>query len=306
MKKDILMSFSRTFNKAKIVVKKYSPEILVGVGIAGTVASAVIACKETTKAGDILDEMNDELDKIHEVSSMNREDYTEQDCKKDTAIVYLQTGIKFVKLYAPSVILGTLSITSILAGHNILRKRHVALAAAYAGIDKSFKEYRNRVIEKFGKELESELRYNLKTQEIETVTMDNDGNETTITETVSVADPNGYSDYARFFDDGCLGWTKDPEDNLRFLKIQQTYANEKLKKQGYLFLNDVYGMLGIPVTKAGQCVGWVYDEKNPVGDNFVDFGLYDISKPVVRNFVNGYERTILLDFNVDGNILDLI
>ena len=114
------------------------------------------------------------------------------------------------------------------------------------------------------------------------------------------------SDYARFFDDGCLGWEKDAEHNLYILRCQQAFANQKLQAQGYLFLNDVYDMLGIPRTKAGQIVGWIYDEKNPIGDNFVDFGIYDIHNEQNRDFVNGYERTILLDFNVDGPILNLI
>ena len=65
-------------------------------------------------------------------------------------------------------------------------------------------------------------------------------------------------------------------------------------------------MLGIPRTRAGQIVGWIYDKKNPIGDNYVDFGIYDTNKEANRNFVNGYERTILLDFNVEGNILELM
>ena len=230
----------------------------------------------------------------------------EEDSKKDLAIVYAQTGLKLVKLYAPSVILGALSITSILASNNILRKRNVALAAAYATVDKGFKEYRSRVVDRFGKELDRELKYNIKAKEIEETVIDEKGKEKTVKKTINVADPNEYSDYARFFDDGCTGWDKDPEYNLMFLKRQQQHANDMLQARGYLFLNDVYEMLGIPKTKAGQIVGWVYDEECPIGDNFVDFGIYDYDKEKCRDFVNGYERTILLDFNVDGNILDMM
>ena len=91
-----------------------------------------------------------------------------------------------------------------------------------------------------------------------------------------------------------------------FLFKQQNYANDTLKARGYLFLNEVYDMLGIPRTKAGQVVGWIYDEKHPIGDNFVDFGIVDVNNERSRAFMNGYERSIILDFNVDGNILDLI
>lgn len=111
------------------------------------------------------------------------------------------------------------------------------------------------------------------------------------------------SEYARFFDASCMRWTKDSEFNLTFLKQQEHYANERLRIKGHLFLNEVYDMLDITRTKAGQVVGWIYDEKNPIGDNRVDFGINDDRN---KDFVNGNENTILLDFNVDGNILDLL
>jgi hypothetical protein len=79
-----------------------------------------------------------------------------------------------------------------------------------------------------------------------------------------------------------------------------------LEKKGYLFLNDVYEMLGFERTKAGQVVGWIYNLDDPNGDNHVDFGIYDGNNADKRQFVNGLERAILLDFNVDGPILDLI
>ena len=91
-----------------------------------------------------------------------------------------------------------------------------------------------------------------------------------------------------------------------YLRRQQDYANELLKAKGHLYLNEVYDILGLPRSKAGQIVGWVYDEKNPIGDNYVDFGIYEQNRAKNRDFVNGYEKTILLDFNVDGNILDLM
>jgi hypothetical protein len=304
---DIMASASRTFSKVSLQGKKYAPEVMVVVGVVGVVASAVMACKATTKAGAIVEDTKDQMDQIHEVAETHAEEYSEDDMKKDTVIVYTQTAVKFAKLYGPAVILGAASIACILGSHHILSKRNAALAAAYATVDKGFKEYRGRVIERFGKELDKELRYNIKAKDFEeTVVNEETGEETKVTNTVNVADPNDYSDYARFFDDGCTGWTKDSEQNLYFLKCQQNYANERLQKKGYLFLNDVYEMLGIPKTKAGQIVGWIYDKKNPVGDNFVDFGIYNMNREKARDFVNGYERTILLDFNVDGNILDLI
>ena len=307
--KEIINSVSHNAHRIGFKIKKASPEIMVVAGVVGVVTSTVMACKATTKVNDILEDTKKQVDDVHNVLDsdiITEEEYNNDDAKKDLAIIYTQTGVKLIKLYAPSVIVGALSITGILASHKILKKRNVALTAAYATIDRSFKEYRGRVVERFGKELDRELRYNIKAQEIEEKTVDKDGNETVEKKTISVVDPNMYSDYARIFDNGSMGWTKDPEYNLMFLKLQQNQANDRLRAQGYLFLNDVYDMLGIPRTKAGQIVGWIYDEENPVGDNFVDFGIYDIYNEKACDFVNGRERSIVLDFNVDGNILDMI
>ena len=302
---NIANNMTRSFNKLGIKFKKHSPEILVVAGVVGTVTSAVMACKATTKLDDILSESKENIETIHYAMENSEElpaEYTTDDGKKDLAIVYTQSALKVAKLYAPSVILGTLSITAILTSNNILRKRNVALAAAYTAIDKSFKEYRGRVVERFGKELDRELRYNIKAKEIEeTVVDEKTGKEKKVKKTVNVVDPNTYSDYARIYDCGNIGWSKDPEQNLMFLRRQQEYFNDKLKAQGYLFLNEVYESLGFQKTKAGQMVGWTYDEEHPNGDNFVDFGIYDSA-----SFVNGYERSIILDFNVDGVILDLM
>lgn len=308
-KTELMTTASSSFNKIGFKLKKHSPEILVVAGVIGTVASAVMACKATTKVSDILEKTKEDINSIHDCAANESltDEYTPEDAKKDLAIVYIQTGVKLTKLYAPAVVLGVISLGSILASNNILRQRNVALAAAYATVDKGFKEYRNRVVERFGEEVERELRHNIKAKKIDKIVVDENGKEKKVKETIQVADDiSTYSDYARFFDDGCTGWEKDSEYNLMFLRAQQQFANDKLRANGHLFLNEVYDMLGIPRTKAGQVVGWVYNTENPVGDNYVDFGMYDVHREKVRDFVNGYEKTIILDFNVDGNIWDLM
>ena len=307
MATNMMTSLSRSAHKVGFQIKKHSPEILIVAGIVGTVASAVMACKATTKVSTLLENTKKNIDDVHACLEDPNVDYTEEDSKKDLTIIYTQTGWEFVKLYGPAIALGALSLTGIVASNNILRKRNIALAAAYATVDRGFKEYRNRVIDRFGRELDRELRYNIKAKEIETTTTDENGNEKTVKETVETACIDKNSDFARFFDESCFGWSKDAEHNLFFLKQQQAHANDLLQKQGYLYLNDVYKMLGMEQTKAGQAVGWIYNEQHPVGDNFVDFGLYDDERnPRVRAFINGHERNVLLDFNVDGNIWELM
>ena len=298
-KTEILKSVNGVTSKAVMKLKKHSPEILVVAGITGTVVSAVLACKATTKVAEILDETKGTLDTIHEgmeTGAINGQEYTNEDGKKDTVVVYAQTGMKLAKLYGPAIILGTLSITSILASNNILRKRNVALGAAYAAIDKSFKEYRGRVIERFGEQVDTELKYGIKAKKFEEIEVDPEtGKEKKVKKTVMVADPNLQSDYAVYFDSKSRNYETNPDYNRMFLKAQQAFANDKLQTRGHLFLNEVLDDLDLPRTPAGQIVGWTKDGP----DGYVNFRIVEVE----RETEDGrHEPALLLDFNVEGNI----
>lgn len=298
-KTEIMKSVNGVASKAVMKLKKHSPEILVMAGIAGTVVSAVLACKATTKVAEILDETKGTLDTIHEgmeTGAINGQEYTTEDGKKDTVVVYAQTGMKLAKLYAPAIILGTLSITSILASNNILHKRNVALGAAYAAIDKSFKEYRGRVIERFGEQVDTELKYGIKAKKFEEIEVDPEtGKEKKVKKTVMVADPNLQSDYAVYFDSKSRNYETNPDYNRMFLKAQQAFANDKLQTRGHLFLNEVLDDLDLPRTPAGQIVGWTKDGP----DGYVNFRIVEVE----RETEDGrHEPALLLDFNVEGNI----
>lgn len=315
MKKvEIMNAVTRAYHNASFQLKKHSPEILLVTGVVGVVTSAVLACKATTKVSEILEISKETVDTIKEgmeAGEIKGTEYTEEEGKKDLTLVYVQTTLKLAKLYAPAVGLGVLSIAGILSSNNILRKRYVGAAAAYATVDKSFKEYRSRVVERFGEEVDRQLKYNIKAKEIQETVVDEKGEEKTVNVIKHYVDPTDISDYARFFDE----WTRDEKGNvvrngywdpnkdynLMFLKNQQNYANDLLKAKGRLFLNEVYEMLGIPKTKAGQIVGWTYDEECPTGDNYIDFGLY-VSSQNYSDFLYSDNEAILLDFNVDGNI----
>lgn len=298
-KTEIMKSVNGVASKTVMKLKKHSPEILVVAGIAGTVVSAVLACKATTKVAEILDETKGTLDTIHEgmeTGAINGQEYTTEDGKKDTVEVYAQTGMKLAKLYGPAIILGTLSITSILASNNILRKRNVALGAAYAAIDKSFKEYRGRVIERFGEQVDTELKYGIKAKKFEEIEVDPEtGKEKKVKKTVMVADPNLQSDYAVYFDSKSRNYETNPDYNRMFLKAQQAFANDKLQTRGHLFLNEVLDDLDLPRTPAGQIVGWTKDGP----DGYVNFRIVEVE----RETEDGrHEPALLLDFNVEGNI----
>jgi len=312
MKTELISKVSRSFHKAGFKFKKHSPEILAVTGVVGIVTSAVMACKATTKVNDIVDEAKDTIDKIHEsvgkgLHTSDGEEYTEEIAKKDLTITYVQTGLKFVKLYGPSVALGVASIGCMLGSNHILRKRNIALAAALTNVATSFKEYRGRLVDRFGKDLDRELRFGIKAKEVEETVVDEDGKETTVKKTVEVVDPNtAHSMYSIVFCEGNTGWTRNAELNKVFLIQQQNWANDKLKMNGILTLNEVYDMVGAPRTAYGQIAGWVYTDDNSIGDNFVDFGIFDVNNEKACDFVNGREKSIILDFNCIGNILDYI
>lgn len=305
---ELMTNVGKAIHKFGFQIKKHSPEILLVAGVVGTVASAVMACKATIKAKEIVDKSKEDIAIIHDCMAnetlKENGEYSDEQGKKDLTIAYTNTAVDLAKVYGPSVILGTLSIASILTSNNILRGRNVALAAAYATVDKSYKEYRGRVREKYGEEADKELTFDIKAKEVEKVVVDEKGKEKKVKETVLDSNSNAHSPYAKVFDELNDNWENDSEYNTMFLRKTERWANDYLKSHGYLFLNDVYKALGFQPTRAGQVVGWVYDPINPVGDNYVSFGIDNLYDNGVRLFINGNESAVWLDFNVDGDILN--
>lgn len=296
---DIMNSVTRGLSSFGLKVKKHGPEILVVGGVIGAVSAAVMACTATTKISTIIDDHKKTVDTIH---NFKHDDYSEEDAKKDLAITYTQTGVKLAKLYAPSVGVGLVSITCILVGTRILHKRNLALSSAFAAVNTSFKEYRERLKERFGEDLDRELRFNIKAKEEDVIVTDEEGNESVEKVVVNVPTITQYSEFARCFDETCDNWTRNAEHNKAWLLEVQESFNTLLKRKGHIFLNEVYEVLGFQKTELGQYVGWVYDPDNAIGDNQIDFGIFNLDCEANRRFVNGYEKSIWLDFNVDGDI----
>jgi len=285
---------SQIIGRSGLFIKKYSPEILTTVGILGMIGTTVLASRATIKAGPIVEQIKEDKLEIQYDTQKAIENGESPNVNKEIAKAYVRGGVKLTKLYGPSITLGVSSIACILAAHGIMQRRTVAITAAYKALEATFAEYRRRVVEVVGEERESEIRTN---REEVTIT---DG-ETT--KKMVAADIDGYSPYAKFFDQMSQHWSKEADYNLMFLKTQQNYANDLLRARGHVFLNEIYDMLDIPRTQAGQMVGWVVSKN---GDNFIDFGMYDHYNDRAQMFVNGHEHSILLDFNVDGVIYDLI
>lgn len=308
--KNIVKNIVKTGNRAAFSLRKNAPEILVGVGLVGTVASAVMACVATPKAKEVVEETAERVQGVHE--AVEEEEITKKESVRELADLYVSAAADVAKLYAPAVLLGAASLSCVVCSHGILRGRNVSLMAAYGALDRSYRNYRASIAEKLGEEYDQDTAHGARTETVsESVVDEETGKARKVKRNLKVvSDPSQYSPYARFFDETCPNFEKDASFNLLFLKAKQNYANDLLRARGFLTLNEVYEMLGFKPTKEGMVVGWTYVDpehgENRNGDNYVDFGIFDVARDTARDFVNGYEPAILLDFNVDGVIFDKI
>lgn len=273
--------------------QKHSPTLLFGAGVVGVVTTVVLASRATLKLESVLEETEKNLNIAR---NLEHEDYSEQDRKKDVALVYTKATLQIAKMYAPAVVVGVVSIAALTGSHVILNRRNVSLTAAYAALERGFNEYRKRVSDEYGDEKERELRYGSLTREIVEET-----DEGPVVKNIPVGTK---SIYARLFDRYTSNsWQDGPGYNQMFIQCQQNYANDLLNARGHVFLNEVYDMLGIERSKEGQVVGWL---KGAGGDGYIDFGVFDGNRDDTIRFINGDEKSIWLDFNVDGLVWDKI
>lgn len=285
------------FYKASFALKKHAPEILTGLGITGVVAGTVMACVATTKLEKTMEPHKKELEDIHANPNPDEKEH-----RKEIVKAYGRTAWDMVKLYGPSVAVEAASIGCLLGSHKIMRDRNAALAAMYTTVSGAFDAYKKRVAEKYGEDAEKEIRYDIRESEVEEEYQDEKGKKKTRKKTVKTMDEEVRSPYSRFYTTGCDGWSKDPGVSLRNLFEKQAWCNERLRARGYLFLNEVYELLSIAPIREGQYLGWYYEPgKHEVE---VDFGVFDCHDILKCNFVNGFEDTVILDFNLDGNIVD--
>lgn len=279
-----------------LLAQKASPQVLFVAGIVGVVGSAVLASRATLKADEVVKEakVKRELFDVMVNDDEKYEGYREDDLNHDVKVLYWQTGYKIAKLYAPAVIVGGLSIAALTSSHNILTSRNAALTAAYTALDRGFRSYRAAVVEKYGEEQDRDFRYGV--EEVEIVNP-----ETNRKKKVKRINPEP-SVYARFFDETCRNWDRNPDYNRAFLMGQQNWANDRLSAYGHVFLNEVYDLLGMERSQAGQVVGWIRSDDGST-DNYISFDIWNGSEQA-NDFVNLKEGSILLDFNVDGVIWD--
>lgn len=286
---------TRLGSRQLLKLQKNAPTIMVVSGVVGFGVTAVLAAKATRNIDPIIEDHAKQRVGISEnVLLDNRAE------QRQLVKLYANTTLELGKLYAPTLVVGTLSAGSVLYGHRILKGRHLATMAAYTGLMEQYKSYRERVAETLGHELEREIHdgavgkweedpnhpgeYKMKAKKLEEAQKGN---------------------YLRpFFDESNDNWTTDPTSNYLFLKGVQSHMNRVLDIKGHVFLFEVYDALGIPRTKETIVTGWLRDNSN--GDGYIDFGFMTDKSPEAAMFRNGAERCVRLNFNIDGVIWDLI
>lgn len=287
-----------------LTASKHSPVILFAAGVVGVGATVVLASRATLRSQKILDQHRHAVETastLYNNPELNTtgEEYTSRQYKRDLAVIYSTTFTQLARQYGPSVVIGVAAIAALTGSHVVLTRRYAGVTAAYAAMHKGFDEYRKRVVEQFGDEKDKELRYGLVDR-----TVVEEGPEGPVTTTVKRLGDHKYSVYARMFEKGSsTSWSHEPGYNRHFIACQQQYANDKLRAQGHLFLNEVYDMLGLQRSKEGAVVGWVWGD---CGDGYVDFGVFSGDRYMGMEFVKDNERAVMLDFNVTGVIYDLI
>lgn len=290
-------SMARTTGRAILKFKKNSPTIFFVGGVIGVISSTVMACRATLQLNHILETANGDVDDI-KAKYLNPEGalldaQSETEYKKELAKAYSSTALRIGKLYGPAIAVGGVSIAALTGSHISLTRRNAALAAAYGVVAKAFEEYRERVKAEIGDDKEELIYRGFVKEEIV--------NEEGKKEKVLVVKNGQSSPYAQVFDESNRHFQKDFGLNRFFIQTQETFANQSLQAKGHLFLNEVYDALGFERTPEGQQVGWIW--KDGEGDGYVDFGL--LEDEAIR-FMDGTERCVWLDFNVDGVIMDKI
>jgi len=294
-------------------VKKYSPEILLGVGVVGIGIGTVLACKATLHVEDILDEYEEKKERIDYAVLQDEEgeiNYPVELASKDLQVLKVQTTVELVKLYAPATTLMIVSVGCILGAHRIMTKRQVALMAAYKVVEEAFTTYRGRVVKELGEAKDAHFMYGTDTVLEEETILDENGKKKKITKEREELVPGAkLSGFARRFEEeqpdqmggwtGSTQWSPVHDYNLNFLTAKEQHFNNKLVVKGFVTVNEVLEELGFNSTEAGMICGWRY--KSDRGDGYISFQ----PRGIDGNWIMGQDGdSVILDFNIDGVIFD--
>ena len=292
---------TRRIGKLGLIFKKNIPNITTAASVVGVVGTAILSARAAYKSVKALEEHKKTMEQLH----ANKESFdTPKEYNKEVAVVYKNTSIEMIKQYWPAALCGGLTIAAIFTTNSIHRKRYLTMAGMYSAVYTAYNEYRKRVEGKYGPDAERELYYGIQKEEIVTVETDKKGREKTKVEVVEKPGIDDPTHGILLIHSGDKAWYYNhPDTTYYYLISTQDFLTQKLRTQGYLFLNDVLRALEKPEIPEGQIIGWIYDESKDETDNVVDFGL----KKGTENFdffMSGKNDFVYITLNHDGTIYD--
>ena len=295
----------RAAHKAAFQIAKKSPELCVIFGGAAVVAGFVLIAKAAPRAAETTKGFHIVLDELKQESE--EKELSKKEVQKMVRNEALQYGLEMVKIAGPAVGIELLGLASIGVGFGILKKRSLQYLAAYNAVSAGFRKYRDRVIAEQGEDADLYFLTGAKKHKILEMVENPDGTVSEVeTEDLVLEEGTDTTEgvvYGRFFDEvnnPGNNWTKDPLINAAFLNHMEILANTLLETRGFLYLNEVYGLIGYEPTWYGGIVGWLRDGSLngiPVAGK-VDFRVKELREKKPR------ERSYFLDFNCDGVITD--
>lgn len=215
------MDLQKTFKTIASTMKKHSPEILTGIGVAGMVTTVVMAVKATPKAVMLVNEREVEL-RVEKLSA--------SEIVKTTW-----------KCYIPTAVTGALSVACIIGASSVNAKRNAALATAYTLSETALKEYKDKVIETIGEKKEKEVQAAIAQDKLEknpvtqAQVVDTGAGKTLCYDALS----------GRYF-----------RSDIDKIKRAEYDLNRELLTEGYISLNDFYYALELDPIKVGDKLGW--------------------------------------------------
>lgn len=220
MKKEI----TKSFLSLKTAIKKHSPEILTGIGIAGMITTTVMAVRATPKALILIEERKEEI---------GAEKLEAMDMVKTTWACYI-----------PAVITGTLSVACLIGASSVNARRNAALATAYTLSESALKDYQGKVIEMFGEKKNEAVK--------DAVAKDKVEKNPVVTREVIITEKGNTLCYdaisGRYF-----------KSDIEKIKKAECELNRQMLDDMYVSLNDFYYEIGLDSVKLGDELGWNVD-----------------------------------------------
>lgn len=212
------------FESVGAAVRKHSPEILTGIGIAGMIMTTVLAVKDTPKA----------LRLIEKTEAEKGEKLTVKETVKTTW-----------KCYIPAAVTGTISVACLVGASSVNLRRNAALATAYKLSETALTEYRDKVVETIGEKKEKTVREAIAKDKLEKDPVDKK-------EIIITGGGN-----TRCYDMLCGRYFESSREKLeRVVNV----LNRRLLDEMYISLNEFYNEVGLDDVAAGHELGWHIDQ----------------------------------------------